>query len=104
MFDPPFTHTGVDYFGPNTIKRGKRTRASTGTDKRYGVVFTCLTYRAIHLELAGDLSTDRFIMALQRFASRRGKPRSIGSDNGQNFVGAKRELKFLLKNRPDGNY
>ena len=67
MFDPPFTHKGVGYFGPITIKKGKRTRPSTGTDKRYGVVFTCLTYRAIHLELAGDLSTDCFIMALQRF-------------------------------------
>ena len=40
VFDPPFTRTGVDYFGPNTIKRGKRTTTSTGTDKRYGVVFT----------------------------------------------------------------
>ena len=98
MFDPPFTHTGVDYFGPSTIKRGKRTRASTGTDKRYGVVFTCLTYRAIHLELAGDLSTDRFIMALQRFASRRGNPRSIWSDNGQNFVGAKRDQTAITNN------
>ena len=83
VFDPPFTHTGVIYFGPITIKRGKRTRASTGTDIRYGVVFTCLTYRAIHLELAGDLSTDYFIMTLQRFTSKQGNARSTWSDNGQ---------------------
>ena len=51
VFDPPFTHAGVDYLGPTTIKRGKRTRPSTGTDKRT---------RGIHLELAGDLSTDCF--------------------------------------------
>ena len=91
VFDAPFIHTGVDYFGPITIKRRKRARAW------YGVVFICLTYRAIHLELAGDLSTDCIVIALQRFASRRGNPRSMWSDNGQNFVGANRELTFLLK-------
>ena len=97
VFDPPFVHTGVDYFGPITIKRGKQARASTGLDKRYGVVFICLTYRAIHLELAGDLSTDCIVMALQRFASRRGNRRSMWSDSGQNFVGTNRELTILLK-------
>ena len=39
VFDPPFTHSGVDYFSPITIKRGKWTRASTGTAKRYAVIF-----------------------------------------------------------------
>ena len=97
VFDQPLTHTRVDYFGPITIKRGKRTKASTGTDKRYGVIFICLTYKAIHLLLAGDLSTDCFIVALQRFTSRQGNTRSIWSNNGQTFVGANRELKFLLK-------
>ena len=53
--------------GPITIKRGKQIRASTGTGERYGIVFTCLTYRVIHLELTVDLSTDCFRMALQRF-------------------------------------
>ena len=91
MFDPSFTHTGVANFGPITIKSGKRTRASAGTDKRYGVFFTCLTYRAILLELAGDLSIDCFIMALQRFTSRRGNPRSMWNDNSQNFDEVNRE-------------
>ena len=37
-------------------------------------------------------------MVLQRFTSRRGKPRSMSSDKGQNFVGANLDLKFLVKN------
>ena len=72
-----FTFTGVDYFGRITIKQSKKTRSTKGMDKRYGVVFTCLTFRAVHLKVAGDLSTDSFIMALKRFIARRGRPRTI---------------------------
>ena len=52
-----------------------------------------MTVRAIHLELASELSTDAFIMALRRFHSRRGHVKIIRSDNGTNFVGAVTELK-----------
>ena len=58
---PVFNNTGVDYFGPMTVKRGR------GTEKQWGCLFTCFTTRAIHLELAGFLSTDVFILALRRF-------------------------------------
>ena len=91
-----FTFTGVDYFGPIQVKLSKRTRSNVATSKRYGVLFTCLTVRAIHLELAGDLSTDAFIMAFKRFKARRGQPKIIWSDNGTNFVGADKELKDLI--------
>ena len=79
LFEPPFTDTGVDRFAPITIERGKKTRASTATDKRYGVFFTCLTYRAIHLETAGDLSTDCFIMALQSLHRNEVTPEACGA-------------------------
>ena len=71
LCEPPFTNTGVDYFGPMNVKRGRV------TEKRWGCLFTCLTTRAVHLELAGDLSTDSFIMALRRLRGRRGNPRTI---------------------------
>ena len=79
--DAPFTYCAVDYFGPWTIKDGRK------EVKRYGVLFTCLASRAIHLEVASSLETDSFINALRRFILRRG---TLRCDQGTNFVGAKR--------------
>ena len=83
----PFSYTGVDMFGPFLIKQ-RRSQV-----KRYVALFTCLSVRAVHLETTSSMSTDSFIQALRRFVARRGKVRSIISDNGTNFIGANRELK-----------
>ena len=83
---PPFTYCAVDYFGPWLIKEGRREL------KRYGVLFTCLASRVIHLKTANALTTDAFINALRRFLSHRGPTTLIRSDRGTNFVGAKSEL------------
>lgn len=40
---------------------------------RNRVIFTCLSNRAVHLEVANSLDTDACIHALQRFMSRRGQ-------------------------------
>ena len=93
----PFTYTRVDFFGPFNVKYTRGTRSTKATIKRYGVLFTCLTIRAVHLEIAGDLSTDKFILALRRFIARRGKPKIMMSDNGTNFVGANKELQTSLQ-------
>ena len=84
--EPPFTHCGVDTFGPFPIKECQRTL------KRYGVLFTCLVSHAIHIEMTKTMNTDSFILALRSFIARRGNVRSIRCDNGSNFVGAEREL------------
>jgi hypothetical protein len=60
--------------------------------KRYGVVFTCLVIRAIHIEVAATLDTDSFINALRRFIARRGQVNVIYLDNGTNLVGAEHYL------------
>ena len=70
-FKPSFYFSGVDYFGPFYVKQGR------STVKRYGCLFTCLNMRAVHIEVAADLTTNSFINALQRFIGRRGQPRAI---------------------------
>ena len=79
---PPFTFCGVDYFGPFYVKDGRKEL------KRYGVLFTCLSSRAIHLETAKTLETESFLNALRRFLARRGPVRELRSDQGTNITGA----------------
>ena len=93
---PPFTNSGVDLFGPFHVKRG---RAEV---KLYGVVFTCMASRAVHLEVADSLSTSSFINALRRFIARRGEVKSLRSDRGTNFIGAERELAEMTKEWNEG--
>ena len=64
--------------------------------KRYGVLFTCMASRAVHLEVANSLTADSFINAYRRFVGRHGPVRQIRSDQGTNFIGAKNELQKAL--------
>ncbi|XP_053599221.1 uncharacterized protein LOC128669064 [Microplitis demolitor] len=86
----PFLRVGVDYCGPLYIK-GKRHRNRQRV-KVYVVVFVCMVTKAVHLEIASDLTSETFIAARKRLFSRRGKSTDIFSDNATNFVGANREL------------
>ncbi|XP_050309972.1 uncharacterized protein LOC126745954 [Anthonomus grandis grandis] len=74
----PFEVSGVDMTGPLYIKTG---------EKVWICIFTCAIYRAVHLELCMSLSVASFMQALRRFIARRGRPKTIYSDNGTNFVG-----------------
>ena len=88
--EPPFSHCGVDVFGHLLIKQGRK------QIKRWVVLFTCLTVRAVHLEVIEDCKTDAFINATRRFVNWRGCPTHVYSDNGSNFKGATSELKELV--------
>ena len=88
---PPFSFVGIDYFGPLIVKAGRTLL------KRYGCLFTCLTTRAVHLEVAHSLTADSFVAAFQRFSGRRGTPEKVYSDNGTNLVKGDRELRKSIQ-------
>lgn len=89
-----FLHCGLDFAGPIEIKSSERRNASA--IKSYICVFVCMASKAIHLELVGDLSTAKFILAVRRMMSRRGIPSNIYCDQGTNFQGASNELPRLF--------
>ncbi|GFV06450.1 integrase catalytic domain-containing protein [Trichonephila clavipes] len=78
-----FEVVGVDLAGPLYVKRG---------DKVWIVLYTCVIYRALYLELVSSLSTDAFLLSFRRFVARRRRPRIIYYDNGTNFRSAYNEL------------
>ena len=90
-YHPPFTFTGLDFFGPFYVKRAR------SVIKVYGCIFVCFNSRAVHIEDVSSLETDTFILALRRFISVRGCPKEIWSDNGTNFTGAERELRRSVR-------
>ncbi|XP_045482785.1 uncharacterized protein LOC123686595 [Harmonia axyridis] len=89
----PFLNSAVDFGGPYyiTSTRHRGVKAC----KAYICVFVCLVTKAVHLELASDLSSETFLSALQRFVARRGRIQTIFCDNATNFVGASKQLKLM---------
>ncbi|XP_068245416.1 uncharacterized protein [Palaemon carinicauda] len=71
--------------------------------KHWGVIFTCLNMRAIHLEVASNLTSDSFISAFRRFLARRGQVKTVRCDCGTNIVGSRKVLdssyEFLAGNK-----
>lgn len=100
VYEPPFTNTGIDIFGP--------LKASTIDEEHYGVIFCCATSRLVHIELIPNMKTESVFEAMRRFVGRRGLPRMFYSDNGVQFVKLKRELgefiNLVNRQRPDLNY
>ena len=46
----------------------------------------------LYIEVAHTLNSDSCIMAIRNFIARRGTPQEFYTDNGTNFVGARKEL------------
>ncbi|GBP81324.1 hypothetical protein EVAR_53718_1 [Eumeta japonica] len=67
----PFTYVSLDYFGPYNATIGRQHQ------KCYVALFTCLTSRAVHLEVACGFSADSAILAIRRMMARRGAPVEI---------------------------
>ena len=91
MLGGAFMATGVDYFGPLHVRRGRT------MFKLWGVIFRCFATRAVHIELAESLDTNSALLAISRFQARRGNVKQMWSDNGANLKRADRELKTALQ-------
>ena len=83
-WEPAFSHTGIDYFGPFQTTTGTRNK----TTKRWGVIFTCLRSWAIHLDIVDSLSMDACINALEWFLAQYPDVTvTFYTNNGTNFQG-----------------
>ena len=87
---PAFNTVMIDLFGPYKA-RGEIQKRVTG--KAYGVLFTDLVMRAVHIEFVFGYDTPSFLISFSRFTSIRGFPNVIYSDPGSQLIGAENELK-----------
>ena len=97
--DPPLSHTGLDFTRPLYV-RGNRSRVEHGEhnhDKVYVCLFTCASTRAVHLELTRGLNVQDFLLPFRRFASRRGLPATIQSDNAKTFQSSSKEIRKITR-------
>ena len=76
-------------FGHSSLKKVARSSNTTEFSSR-----VCLQEL---YKTASSLETDSFIHALRHFLCRRGPVRQLRSDQGTNFIGARRELKEALE-------
>ena len=78
---PPFTNTWVN-FGPFYVT------VCRTTEKKWGLLFTCLTTRAVHVEIVPSIDARSWVMGVEWFDFRWGILATLWSDNGTNFVGS----------------
>jgi hypothetical protein len=85
--DIPWTK-GVHSNSRKWWPRSKTVRGGAAQSKRWAIIFTCLTIRAVHIELIEEMSSSSFINALRRITAIRGPIKIFRSDRGTNFIGA----------------
>lgn len=88
---PPFTYVGLDVFGPWSVHT-RCTRGGQAESKRWAVMFSCMSSRAVHIEVIKSMDTSSCINALRRFFALRGPVKQLYSDCGTNFIGDSKEL------------
>lgn len=96
----PFSYVGVDAAGPVYLKQRK---GESGQRKSYVFLFTCLTSRAVHLELAVDQTAETLIQCFRRLIARRGMIAEVLSDNHKTNIRAEKEIQVLLEKAKDSN-
>ena len=89
---PPFTNTGSSHSGPFYVIVGHC------NENIWGFLFSCLTTRAVHVEVVYSMDTGSSFLAIQWFVSRKDTPAMIWSDNGRNFKGARKSSLNMSEN------
>ena len=70
----PLKFCGLDYFDPYYFREGRSNRTA------WGLLFTCLCTRCLHVEVATSLDLDSFLLAFSRFTNLRGAVNAFYSD------------------------
>lgn len=86
----PFSYTGIDFCGPFKIKNGRK------VEKCWIIIATCMTVRAVHLEVVERLKTNDVLLKLCDFFNRSGIPVKIRSDCASYFKCTKKRLHEIL--------
>ena len=86
-----FTYVRLNVFDPWTVVV-RRTRGGQAENKRWAILFSCMSSRAVHVELIESMDALSCINALRRFFAIRGPVKLFRSDCGTNFIGASEEL------------
>lgn len=71
--------------------------------RSYGVLFTCISSRAVQFEAANSFDASSFINSVRRLLSVRRPIRQLSSDRETNFVGARRDLREALEQMDDSH-
>ena len=77
--EKPFKFCGVDYLGPFTFRQNR------SDCKAWGILFTCICIRCIHVELVTSLDLNSFLLAFSHFTNLCGAVDTIFSDNARNL-------------------
>ena len=86
----PFLATCLDLFGP-VICRGLGGGVRRPM-KAYGVVFCCLSTKAVKILATTGYSTEQFLVCYRKFTSNQGSPATVLSDHGTQLLSAAKKL------------
>ena len=71
----PFKFCAADYLGPYIYRQNR------SNCKAWGLLFSCLCTRCIHVEIVTSLDLNNFVLAFSRFTNLRGAVDTMYSDN-----------------------
>lgn len=60
-------------------------------------LLTCMTVKAVHLEITAELSAGAFVLVLRKFCAKKNAPQYIITDNAKYFVLCAKMLKDKFK-------